>query len=148
MKVLVTGTAGFIGSHVAMRLLERGDEVIGFDSLSDYYDVELKKARLARFADKPGYTHIHADLADRDAVENAFVTHKPQRVVNLAGRPACVMPPRTRTYTSPAMSPASCTSSKAAVVTTWNTSSSPRPVRSMARIHACPSPNTSRPNTR
>ena len=49
MKVLVTGTAGFIGSHVAMRLLERGDEVIGFDNLSDYYDVNLKKARLARF---------------------------------------------------------------------------------------------------
>src|SRR5580698_5743981 len=86
MKVLVTGTAGFIGSHVALKLLERGDEVIGFDSLSDYYDVELKKARLARFADKPGYTHIHADLADRDAVENAFVTHKPQRVVNLAAQ--------------------------------------------------------------
>ena len=86
VKVLVTGTAGFIGSHVAMRLLERGDEVIGFDSLSDYYDVELKKARLARFADEPGYTHIHADLADRDAVENAFVTHKPHRVVNLAAQ--------------------------------------------------------------
>src|ERR1700754_730358 len=78
MKVLVTGTAGFIGSHLALRLLARGDEGVGFDSLSDYYDVELKKARLARFADKPGYTHIHADLADRDAVENAFATHKPQ----------------------------------------------------------------------
>src|SRR4051812_27426662 len=86
MKVLVTGTAGFIGSHVAMRLLARGDEVIGFDSLSDYYDVELKKARLARFADKPGYTHIQGDLADRDAVEKVFATHKPQRVVNLAAQ--------------------------------------------------------------
>lgn len=86
MKVLVTGTAGFIGSHVAMRLLERGDEVIGIDNLSDYYDVELKKARLARFSDQPGYTHIHADLADRDAVEHAFATHRPQRVVNLAAQ--------------------------------------------------------------
>lgn len=86
MKVLVTGTAGFIGSHVAMRLLERGDEVIGIDNLSDYYDVELKKARLARFSDQPGYTHIHADLADRDAVERAFATHRPQRVVNLAAQ--------------------------------------------------------------
>ena len=86
MKVLVTGTAGFIGSHVAMKLLERGDEVIGFDSLSDYYDVNLKKARLARFMDHPDYTHIQADLADRAAVENAFATHKPQRVVNLAAQ--------------------------------------------------------------
>ena len=86
MKVLVTGTAGFIGSHLAMRLLERGDEVIGFDNLSDYYDVNLKKARLARFIDHPGYTHITADLADRAAVEAAFAIHKPQRVVNLAAQ--------------------------------------------------------------
>ena len=69
MKVLVTGTAGFIGSHVAQRLLARGDEVVGFDSLNDYYDVELKKARLARFIDHPNYTHVQADLADRAAVE-------------------------------------------------------------------------------
>jgi UDP-glucuronate 4-epimerase len=86
MKVLVTGTAGFIGSHVALKLLERGDHVIGFDSLNDYYDVNLKKARLARFAEHPRYTHIHADLADRAAVESAFATHKPQRVINLAAQ--------------------------------------------------------------
>ncbi|WP_222564072.1 NAD-dependent epimerase [Novilysobacter antarcticus] len=86
MKILVTGTAGFIGSHLAMRLLERGDEVVGFDNLSDYYDVTLKQARLARFMDHPGYTHIQADLADREAVEGAFATHKPQRVVNLAAQ--------------------------------------------------------------
>ncbi|HUB91652.1 MAG TPA: NAD-dependent epimerase [Dyella sp.] len=86
MKVLVTGTAGFIGSHVALKLLERGDEVIGFDSLNDYYDVRLKKARLARFIEHPRYSHIHADLADRAAVENAFATHKPQRVINLAAQ--------------------------------------------------------------
>jgi UDP-glucuronate 4-epimerase len=86
MKVLVTGTAGFIGSHVALQLLERGDEVIGFDSLNDYYDVDLKKARLARFMEHPGYTHIHADLADRTAVESAFATHKPRRVINLAAQ--------------------------------------------------------------
>ncbi|MCX7042313.1 MAG: NAD-dependent epimerase [Gammaproteobacteria bacterium] len=86
MRVLVTGTAGFIGSHVAIRLLERGDEVIGFDNLSDYYDVGIKKARLARFADHPNYTHIHADLADRAAVEAVFATHQPQRVVHLAAQ--------------------------------------------------------------
>jgi UDP-glucuronate 4-epimerase len=86
MKVLVTGTAGFIGSHVAMKLLERGDEVVGLDNLNDYYDVNLKHARLARFMDHPGYTHIQADLADRAAVEAAFVEHRPQRVVHLAAQ--------------------------------------------------------------
>ena len=86
MKVLVTGTAGFIGSHLAMRLLDRGDHVVGFDNMSDYYDVNLKKARLARFKDHPNYTHIEADLADRAAVEAAFAAHKPQRVVNLAAQ--------------------------------------------------------------
>ena len=86
MKILVTGTAGFIGSHVAMRLLERGDEVVGIDNLNDYYDVELKKARLARFAGHPRYTHIAADLADRAAIETAFATHRPQRVINLAAQ--------------------------------------------------------------
>ncbi|KFN45086.1 NAD-dependent epimerase [Arenimonas oryziterrae] len=86
MKVLVTGSAGFIGSHVAIRLLERGDEVIGFDNLSDYYDVGLKQARLARFSDHPNYTHVQADLADRAAVEATFATHKPQRVIHLAAQ--------------------------------------------------------------
>ena len=86
MKILITGTAGFIGSHVAMRLLERGDEVVGIDNLNDYYDVELKKARLARFAGHPRYTHIAADLADRAAIETAFATHRPQRVINLAAQ--------------------------------------------------------------
>jgi UDP-glucuronate 4-epimerase len=86
MKVLVTGTAGFIGSHVAMKLLERGDEVIGFDSMSDYYDVTLKQARLARFVDHPNYTHIQGDLADRAIVERVFAEHKPERVVHLAAQ--------------------------------------------------------------
>lgn len=86
MKVLVTGSAGFIGSHLSIRLLERGDEVVGFDNMSDYYDVSLKEARLARFRDHPNYTHIEADLADRAAVETTFATHKPQRVVNLAAQ--------------------------------------------------------------
>jgi UDP-glucuronate 4-epimerase len=86
MKILVTGTAGFIGSHVAMRLLDRGDEVIGLDNLSDYYDVNLKQARLARFMVHPNYTHITADLADRAAVEAAFAAHQPQRVINLAAQ--------------------------------------------------------------
>ena len=86
MNVLVTGTAGFIGSHVAQVLLARGDTVIGFDSLNDYYDVTLKQARLARFIDHPNYIHVQADLADRAAVERVFAVHKPQRVINLAAQ--------------------------------------------------------------
>ncbi|BDU16068.1 NAD-dependent epimerase [Lysobacter auxotrophicus] len=86
MKVLVTGTAGFIGSHVAQALLARGDEVVGFDNLNDYYDVSLKRARLARFANDPAYTHVHGDLADRDAVDALFREHRPQRVVHLAAQ--------------------------------------------------------------
>ena len=86
MKVLVTGTAGFIGSHVALRLLERADEVVGIDNLSDYYDVELKKARLARFIEHPAYRHEPIDIADRAAVEAVFARHKPQRVINLAAQ--------------------------------------------------------------
>lgn len=86
MKTLVTGTAGFIGSHVASRLLARGDEVVGLDNLNDYYDVRLKRARLARLEGHGNYTHVHADLADREAMESAFATHKPQRVVHLAAQ--------------------------------------------------------------
>lgn len=86
MKVLVTGTAGFIGSHVALRLIERGDEVVGLDNLNDYYDVRLKRARLTRFEGHKCYTHVHAELADREAIEAVFATHKPQRVVHLAAQ--------------------------------------------------------------
>ena len=86
MKILVTGTAGFIGSHLAHRLLDRGDEVVGFDNLNDYYDVTLKQARLARLQARAGYTHVTGDLADRAAVEQAFAAHRPQRVVNLAAQ--------------------------------------------------------------
>lgn len=86
MKVLVTGTAGFIGSHVAMRLLDRGDEVVGLDNLNDYYDVSLKRARLARFQDHANYTHVTADLSDRVAVEAVFADHRPHRVINLAAQ--------------------------------------------------------------
>ena len=86
MKVLVTGTAGFIGSHLAQRLLARGDTVVGIDNLNDYYDVRLKQARLARFADHPNYRHVAADLADRAAIEQAFAMHAPLRVVNLAAQ--------------------------------------------------------------
>jgi len=84
--ILVTGTAGFIGSHTALKLLNAGKTVVGLDDLNDYYDVTLKKARLARFDEHPNYTHVHGDLADREAVEALFENYKPGRVVHLAAQ--------------------------------------------------------------
>ncbi|MCK5092039.1 MAG: GDP-mannose 4,6-dehydratase, partial [Gammaproteobacteria bacterium] len=72
MKVLITGAAGFIGSALAIRLLERGDEVIGIDNLNDYYDVNLKKARLARVSEHAGFTDVRIDLEDRKRIEDVF----------------------------------------------------------------------------
>jgi UDP-glucuronate 4-epimerase len=86
MKVLITGSAGFIGSALALRLLERGDEVVGIDNLNDYYDVELKKARLARTADHAAYSDVRIDLEDREGIAEVFRQHRPQRVVNLAAQ--------------------------------------------------------------
>lgn len=86
MKVLITGAAGFIGSALALRLLERGDTVIGIDNHNDYYDPTLKEARLSRHAHHQNYTHLRIDLADREAIKACFETHKPQRVVNLAAQ--------------------------------------------------------------
>lgn len=86
MKVLVTGSAGFIGSALSLRLLERGDEVIGIDNLNDYYDVELKQARLARTLDHAGYTDVRIDLENREGIAELFDKHKPQGVVNLAAQ--------------------------------------------------------------
>jgi UDP-glucuronate 4-epimerase len=86
LKVLVTGTAGFIGSALSLRLLERGDTVIGIDNHNDYYDPTIKEARLARHACHSNYTHLRIDLGDRKAIQECFATHKPERVVNLAAQ--------------------------------------------------------------
>ena len=86
MKILVTGSAGFFGAALTQPLLARGDSVGGIYNHNDYYDPRLKDARLAQFADHPGYTHYRIDLADRAAVEQVFVTHKPQRVANLGAQ--------------------------------------------------------------
>ncbi len=86
MKILVTGSAGFIGSTLALRLLERGNEVVGYDNLNDYYDVNLKRARLARLQAHSGFTEVRAGLEDRAALVGAFARHRPQRVVNLAAQ--------------------------------------------------------------
>lgn len=86
MKVLVTGAAGFVGSALSLRLLDRGDIVIGIDNHNDYYDPALKEARLDRHAGHPNYTHLRIDLTDKKAIEALFADHKPQRVVNLAAQ--------------------------------------------------------------
>ena len=86
MKILVTGTAGFIGNHLALKLLERGDEVIGIDNLNEYYDVNLKLARLDRIKDHANFTDVRADISDRETMEQLFKQHQPQRVVNLAAQ--------------------------------------------------------------
>ncbi len=86
MKILITGTAGFIGSRLAERLLERGEEVIGVDNLNDYYDVSLKEARLAKIKDHSGFTEARIGIEDRPAMEALFSKHKPNKVVNLAAQ--------------------------------------------------------------
>jgi len=86
MKILVTGAAGFIGSALSIRLLDRGDEVIGIDNLNDYYDPKLKEARMARHLDHPNFTHVNIDLEDREGIKQLFEKEKPQGVVNLAAQ--------------------------------------------------------------
>jgi len=86
MRVLVTGAAGFIGSALSSRLLARGDEVLGFDNLNDYYDVRLKEARLARLTPHAGFRFVKGALQDREAVDRVFAEFMPQRVVNLAAQ--------------------------------------------------------------
>jgi len=86
VKVLVTGTAGFIGSHVAARLLDRGDTLVGIDNLNDYYDVSLKKARLARLVGRPGYSFERVDITDAPALRRVLERTRPDRVVHLAAQ--------------------------------------------------------------
>ncbi len=86
MSTLVTGAAGFIGSSLVLRLLSRGDRVIGIDNHNDYYDPVIKEARIARYICHPNYTHLRADLADRVALEAVFRKYSPKYVVNLAAQ--------------------------------------------------------------
>ena len=86
MKVLVTGSAGFIGSSLSMNLLERGNKVVGIDNHNDYYDPSLKEARVNRFINNPNYMHIRMDIRDRDIVDSLFKKNQFDSVVNLAAQ--------------------------------------------------------------
>lgn len=86
MRVLVTGAAGFIGFHLSCRLLARGDEVLGLDSLNAYYDVALKEARLAQLCAQPGFAFRRMDIANREGVARLFGTSRPDAVVHLAAQ--------------------------------------------------------------
>ena len=86
MNFLVTGAAGFIGFHVSQRLLAAGHQVVGIDNLNDYYDVNLKHARLNLIKADPGFTFIEMDLADRDAMASLFVQNTFQRVIHLGAQ--------------------------------------------------------------
>ena len=86
MKILVTGSAGFIGSALSIRLLNRGDEVIGIDNHNDYYDPSLKEDRLLRHIDHSGYSHIRLNISNRNELDKCFSEHQPTRVVNLAAQ--------------------------------------------------------------
>jgi UDP-glucuronate 4-epimerase len=99
MRVLVTGAAGFIGFHVAKKLLERGDEVISLDNLNPYYDPTLKEARLAILLGQPRFTFEKIDLADRPRMEALFARGRIQRVVHLAAQAGGVI--RSRIAAAP-----------------------------------------------
>ena len=86
MKVLVTGSAGFIGSALSIRLLDRGDTVVGIDNHNDYYDPKLKEARLARHENHPNYTHIRMNLEDREAMAELFANEGFDAAVNMAAQ--------------------------------------------------------------
>lgn len=86
MKVLITGAAGFIGSSLSLRLLDRGEEVVGIDNLNDYYDVNLKLARLERLKPYKNFRFIKLDISDKQQIEGLFLTEKFQRVMHLAAQ--------------------------------------------------------------
>ena len=86
MKILVTGVAGFIGFHTTLKLLARGDEVVGVDNMNTYYDVRLKEARLAQLEGRKGFRFVKLDIAEREAMAQLFAAEKFDRVINLAAQ--------------------------------------------------------------
>ena len=130
--ILVTGCAGFIGFHVARRLLTEGETVHGLDSVNDYYDPVLKEKRLSLLREFPAFSFHRVELADQAAVAQVFSTHRPESVVHLAAQ-AGVRYSLTnpRVYTDSNIT-GFLTSSRAAATTACATSSMPRRAPSMA----------------
>ena len=85
-KIVITGSAGFIGSSLCIKLLKRGDSIIGIDNHNDYYDPKIKEARCERLLEYPNYQHYRIDLKDEESLNKVFNDHKPQKVVNLAAQ--------------------------------------------------------------
>ena len=85
-RILLTGAAGFIGSHVALTLLGRGDEVVGIDNINDYYDPTLKEARLARLTGRDGFSFRKLDVADRTGIAQLFAERRFEKVIHLAAQ--------------------------------------------------------------
>ena len=86
MKVVLTGAAGFIGMHTSIKLLERGDTVIGIDNINDYYDVALKEARLERLKKFDNFIFVKADVENKAAIEQVFRDYSPDHVIHLAAQ--------------------------------------------------------------
>jgi len=86
MKILVTGSAGFIGAAITIKLLERGNSVIGIDNHNNYYDPALKEDRLAQFIKNPNYEHIRIDISDGEGIKKIFSQYKPSHVINMAAQ--------------------------------------------------------------
>ncbi len=85
-RILVTGAAGFIGFHTTKKLLARGETVVGFDNVNDYYDVSLKEARLEQLSREERFEFVRADLSSKEMVNSVFESHRPDRVINLAAQ--------------------------------------------------------------
>jgi UDP-glucuronate 4-epimerase len=86
VTILITGSAGFIGSELCLNLLRQGKKIVGIDNHNDYYDPEIKEKRLARHLNHPNYIHLRIDLNDKKAIDNTFESYKPRKVVNLAAQ--------------------------------------------------------------
>ncbi len=86
MKILLTGAAGFIGMTTTLKLLARGDTVVGLDNLNDYYSVQLKRDRLARLTPHPNFSFVQMDVADRPGIEKLFAEGGFDRVIHLAAQ--------------------------------------------------------------